>query len=54
MQHGLEEAWRAHIVHPEAIQCGIEGDEAELSFRLPPGAYATAVLRELVMYTQET
>lgn len=47
---GLEEAWRANILHLEQLQWTIEKNTAELSFILPAGAYATAVLRELVLY----
>lgn len=48
---GLEEAWRANILHVLQFDCLIEEDTAELSFTLPAGAYATAVLRELVLYS---
>lgn len=47
---GLEEAWRANILHTEQFNCVIQDGGAELSFILPAGAYATAVLRELVLY----
>ncbi|WP_133135787.1 tRNA pseudouridine(13) synthase TruD [Legionella rowbothamii] len=47
---GLEEAWRANILHVEQFDCVIQDKVAELSFILPAGSYATAVLRELVLY----
>ncbi|MFT4058333.1 MAG: tRNA pseudouridine(13) synthase TruD [Legionella sp.] len=52
-QHGLEESWRANILHVQQFACFIEGNQAELSFILPAGSYATAVLRELVLYGNE-
>ncbi|CAM2920723.1 tRNA pseudouridine(13) synthase TruD [Legionella anisa] len=48
--YGLEEDWRANILHAEQLTCVIKNNLAELSFSLPPGAYATAVLRELTLY----
>lgn len=47
---GLEESWRANILHVEQLVCVLEDNTAELSFILPAGSYATAVLRELVVY----
>ena len=44
---GLQEAWRANILHVEQFEYTIKADIAELSFILPAGSYATAVLREL-------
>jgi tRNA pseudouridine13 synthase len=49
-QHGLEEAWRANIVHVQELQWEVAQDVVTLSFSLPVGSYATAVLRELVIY----
>lgn len=49
-QLGLEEAWRANILHPHLVHYDLDGSTLELTFNLPPGAYATAVLRELVSY----
>jgi tRNA pseudouridine13 synthase len=49
-QQGLEEAWRANILHVAQFECAIEDNIAQLSFTLPAGTYATAVLRELVIY----
>ncbi len=48
--HGLEEDWRANILHVEQLTCVIKDNLAELSFSLPAGSYATAVLRELSLY----
>ncbi|KTC88526.1 tRNA pseudouridine(13) synthase TruD [Legionella cincinnatiensis] len=47
---GLEEAWRANILHVEQLKCIIQNNLVELSFVLPAGSYATAVLRELCYY----
>ena len=49
-KQGLEEAWRANILHIESFEYTIENQMAELSFTLPAGSYATVVLRELVLY----
>lgn len=49
-KEGLEEAWRANILHVEQFEYMIKDKVAELSFTLPAGAYATVVLRELVLY----
>ncbi|TAL62976.1 MAG: tRNA pseudouridine(13) synthase TruD, partial [Legionella sp.] len=49
-KNGLEEAWRATILHPEQLSYRLQDEDVELSFNLPAGAYATAVLRELVNY----
>lgn len=48
--YGLEEAWRSNVLHVEQFECVIQDNTAELSFILPSGSYATAVLRELVLY----
>ncbi|WP_058481012.1 tRNA pseudouridine(13) synthase TruD [Legionella waltersii] len=48
--HGLEEAWRSNTLYTNQFECTINDKTAELSFSLPPGSYATAVLRELVNY----
>lgn len=50
-KQGLEEAWRANILHVGDFKHRIEGDSVTLSFTLPAGAYATVVLRELVHYS---
>lgn len=47
---GLELAWRTHVIHPEAINYQISNNDLILEFRLPPGAYATSLLREIVAY----
>lgn len=49
-KNGLEEAWRANILHIDCITHELVGSDMELRFTLPPGAYATVVLRELVKY----
>ncbi|KTD42012.1 tRNA pseudouridine(13) synthase TruD [Legionella parisiensis] len=48
--YGLEEDWRANILHAEQLTCVIKDNLAELSFSLPAGSYATAILRELCLY----
>lgn len=50
-QQGLEEAWRANILHVFDLNWVLEGTSLKLSFTLPVGAYATVVLRELIRYT---
>ncbi len=45
---GLKQERRALRVAARDLQWSIAGDELELGFDLPPGAYATAVLREVV------
>ncbi|MDP3267848.1 MAG: tRNA pseudouridine(13) synthase TruD [Legionella sp.] len=50
LRQGLEEAWRANILHVSQFEHTITDGTANLSFSLPAGAYATAVLRELVSY----
>ena len=47
---GLEEAWRANILHVEQFASVVQDNVVELSFTLPAGSYATVVLRELVLY----
>lgn len=49
-QQGLEQAWRANILYPKQMEYQINGQDVELSFVLPAGAYATVVLREMVNY----
>ena len=48
-QQGLEEAWRANILHVNDMNIELNEDTATLSFSLPVGTYATVVLRELVV-----
>lgn len=50
-RYGLEEAWRANILHVSQFECVIKENNADLSFILPAGSYATVVLRELVQYS---
>ena len=46
---GMEEAWRANILHiTEPDLRMLDDTSVELTFQLPPGCYATSVLRELV------
>ena len=45
---GLEAARRSLRVRPEDLEWAFEGPDFVLVFVLPPGAYATGVLRELV------
>lgn len=50
---GMEEAWRANILHVTDLECVmLDETTAELSFKLPPGCFATTVLRELVSYEE--
>jgi tRNA pseudouridine13 synthase len=45
---GLGQERRALRVRPAALEWSQEGDTLELRFGLPPGAYATTVLREVL------
>ncbi|MDI1353020.1 MAG: tRNA pseudouridine(13) synthase TruD [bacterium] len=49
-KQGLEEAWRSNIVHVADCDYEVADKTVQLSFTLPPGCYATTVLRELVLY----
>lgn len=49
-QQGLEEAWRANILHVEQCSYQINDTCLKLTFTLPAGCYATVVLRELTHY----
>lgn len=46
--HGLEKAYRAHVLIPEQLQWKWAEDALTLSFLLPPGTFATSILRELI------
>jgi tRNA pseudouridine13 synthase len=48
-REGLEAARRALRLWPEDFRAVAESGTLRLEFRLPPGAYATAVIRELVV-----
>lgn len=50
-KQGLEEAWRANILHADNLEYTIHDNMVTLSFTLPAGAYATAVLREMALYS---
>jgi tRNA pseudouridine13 synthase len=45
---GAEAGRRSLRLRPAELQCEQDGDTLLLRFRLPPGAYATSLLRELV------
>lgn len=52
--HGLERAYRAHILGVPNLSWEWQNNSAEastllLSFELPPGAYATSILREMLV-----
>lgn len=47
-EHGLRQERRSLRVRPEAFRIGVRDQDAMLEFELPPGAFATAVLREIV------
>ncbi|CEG55529.1 tRNA pseudouridine(13) synthase TruD [Legionella fallonii] len=47
---GLEESWRANILHIKQLNYTLQEQQLELAFTLPAGSYATALLRELVLY----
>lgn len=46
---GLSQERRALLLKPEGFDCSISGSTLEVSFSLPPGTYATAVLREIAL-----
>lgn len=50
-QAGLKQERRPLRLHPEALTWQFEQDTLTVSFYLPAGSYATAVLRELAMIT---
>lgn len=49
-KQGLEEAWRANILRVNNLEYVAYDNRIELSFTLPAGSYATAVMRELALY----
>lgn len=50
MEHvGLKQERRALQLIPQNLQWELRGDQLQLVFALPPGTYATAVLRELCL-----
>lgn len=51
---GLEGAWRSLRVKPLDWRAEIRENDLSLAFELPPGSYATAVLRELVSLAEST
>ena len=51
---GLDAARRSLRLRAAGLEWRIEGDRLELAFELPPGAYATSVLRELVSTTEDS
>lgn len=48
---GLKQERRALRLHPEQFDWSFDGNNLQLSFFLPAGSYATAVLRELAIIT---
>lgn len=50
IHHGLDESWRANILNIDQLTYTLQDQTAVITFSLPPGAYATAVIRELVAY----
>ena len=46
---GLSQERRALVLRPEQMQSQLEGESLTLEFSLPPGTFATSVLRELSM-----
>jgi tRNA pseudouridine13 synthase len=51
---GVEAARRSLRLRPAGFAWNRDGDVLELAFELPPGAYATSVVRELVSTTEDT
>lgn len=48
-QHGLDRAYRAHVLHAQHLTWEWQDTHLTLSFELPPGGYATSILRELII-----
>ncbi|KUJ81706.1 tRNA pseudouridine synthase D [Microbulbifer sp. ZGT114] len=51
---GLQQERRALLLRPDGYGFNWQGDNLELAFALPPGAFATAVLRELAVLANES
>lgn len=51
---GLKQERRSLRLLPQALALDLEGGDPVLSFELPPGSYATVLLRELVDYRDAT
>ena len=49
-KQGLKQERRAIRLFPQSLSYTLEGTELSLSFSLPSGAYATAVLREIIQF----
>lgn len=50
---GLQQERRALILKPEVLEWQRQDDQLQLSFILPPGSYATVVLREIARLAPE-
>ena len=48
----VESSRRALRLFPGDFRWGFEGSDLELTFELPPGTYATAVLREILVFSE--
>ena len=48
----VEASRRALRLFPAGFKWELEGSDLELSFELPPGTYATVVLREILVYSE--
>ena len=48
---GVQAARRALRLYPADLGWSFDGGDLELTFSLPPGAYATTVLREILVFT---
>lgn len=51
---GLKQERRVLALHPQELSIEAQGDELVVSFILPPGTFATAVLRELCEYSDQS
>ena len=51
---GVDAARRSLRLRPMGLKCELEQDILSLEFELPPGAYATSLLRELVTVVDAT
>lgn len=49
---GVKASRRSLRLHPAGFEWGFEGNDMELVFVLPPGSYATTILREILVFTE--
>ena len=52
VSQGVQASRRALRMFPVEVEWGFKGTDMELSFVLPPGAYATTILREILVVSE--